>query len=56
MTQAVESLNHALDADPTFVEGFEEIEKFLFEARDWPHLAAAYRRMIRRTSPRRTAA
>jgi tetratricopeptide (TPR) repeat protein len=48
MIGAIDCLDRALDEDPSFVEAFEEIEKYLFDARDWSRLAAAYRRMIRR--------
>lgn len=45
---AVDSLNRALDQDATCVDAFREIERILFETRDWGALAANHRRMIRR--------
>lgn len=46
--EAVDSLNRALDEEPTCVDAFREIERILFDVRDWRGLAANYRRMIRR--------
>src|SRR5262249_21514247 len=46
--KAVETLNKALDLEPTFVKAFEQIEQLLSGAKAWKVLEENYHRMIKR--------
>ena len=45
---AVALYHRALDEDPSDRRTFERLERILVERQDWPELARAYRRMIKR--------
>jgi hypothetical protein len=46
--EAVEIYQQALDEDPDDRRSFERIERILTSQQDWPELARAFRRMIKR--------
>jgi tetratricopeptide (TPR) repeat protein len=48
VSKAVETLNKALDLDPTFIKAFEKIEQLLSQTKQWPLLEENYHRMIKR--------
>ncbi len=48
LDKSVELFNEALDADPTFLEAFERINKVLTAQRNWKQLERSYRKMLHR--------
>lgn len=48
LDRSVELFNEALDADPTFLEAFERINKVLTAQRNWKQLERSYRKMLHR--------